>query len=87
MAFGPMSAAMLNKYSFGEVCNPLLALYPNPSETCFEMRIDESLGYTFTIAAVGVFLLTGFDGSPTHKYMHKKLYPDDRPPPTCGRFY
>ena len=45
------------------------------------------VGYYFTIAAVVVFLLTGFDGSPTHKFMHKKLYPEDRPPPTCGRYY
>ena len=38
-------------------------------------------------AAVVVFLLSGFDGSPTHKYLHRLLHPGDEPPPywpRCG---
>ena len=41
-------------------------------------------GYCVTLAAVGLFLLSGFDGSPTHRYIHRRLYPDDTPPPNCG---
>ena len=66
-AFGPMSATMVNRDSVPEVCVPLLARYPNESGTCFKMDIIAAPGYFFTIVAVFIFLLTGFDGSPTHK--------------------
>uniref|UniRef100_A0A7S0P3N4 Uncharacterized protein n=1 Tax=Calcidiscus leptoporus TaxID=127549 RepID=A0A7S0P3N4_9EUKA len=84
VAFGPMSSTMLNRDSAPEVCIPLLARYPNGSDMCFKMDIVAAPGYFFTIVAVAIFLLSGFDGSPTHKYLHRKLYPDDRPPPTCA---
>ena len=34
------------------------------------------------VAAYVAYLLSGVDGSPTHKYLHRSLYPDDATPPT-----
>ena len=34
--------------------------------------------------SVLVYLLTGFDGSITHKALHAQLFPQDAPPPSCG---
>ena len=50
------------------------------------MRIDviPQLGYWFNVAAVVMMMLAGFDGSPTSKHIHRRLYPlDPHPPPTC----
>jgi len=51
--------------------------------TCFQINVVPGTGYKFTIAVVVLFFCCGFDGSPTHKYVHRRLYPGDEPPPTC----
>ena len=50
------------------------------------MRIDvlPATGYWFNVAAVLLLVLSGFDGSPTSKFIHRRLYPHDAdPPPSC----
>ena len=51
--------------------------------TCFQINVVPGTGYKFTVAVVVLFFFCGFDGSPTHKYIHRRLYPGDDPPPTC----
>ena len=43
-------------------------------------------GYFVAVAAVILYLVSGVDGSPTHKYIHNILHPYDTPPPNlcCG---
>ena len=86
-AMGPMTATLLSVSNF-PACKHLNAIYPNPPgephDLCFEISVEPLQGYWLTLAAVAVFLLSGFDGSPTHKYIHRLLEPADTPPPTCA---
>ena len=55
------------------------------TSTC-RFEIDVVIGPGFAVAGVAVFwyMLTGFDGSPTSKFIHRRLYLDDpNPPPNC----
>ena len=83
-AMGPMTANILSVKNF-PLCKSLNHIYPNPpgepSDLCFEIDVVAMEGYWLTVLAVAVFLLSGFDGSPTHKYIHRLLEPEDRPPP------
>ena len=83
-AMGPMTANILSAKNF-PLCKSLNHIYPNPpgepSDLCFEIDVVAMEGYWLTVLAVAVFLLSGFDGSPTHKYIHRLLEPEDRPPP------
>lgn len=65
---------------------------PSPLARCFGVAVEPLFGYYACAANVAFFLLCGFDGSPTHQYIHRRLFPDDpRPPPdlreccACGR--
>ena len=64
-------------------CAPLMRLYNEPA--CFDVDVIPGVGYGFMCASVVVYLLTGFDGSFTHKWVHKGLFPEDRPPPNPPR--
>ena len=81
IAFGPMTASLLSDGNF-PICAQLAELYPD-EPSCFKINVVPSSGYNFTIAVVLIFCVCGFDGSPTHKYVHRKLFPGDNPPPTC----
>ena len=48
---------------------------------CFEMDLQVAYGFYLTVAASLAFYLSGVAGSPTHKYIHRMLYPHDEPPP------
>lgn len=63
------------------VCGPLERLYDEAA--CFVIEILPQSGYAFMCASVCVYLLTGFDGSLTHKAIHRELFPHDEPPPSC----
>ena len=78
MTIDPLTAALFTERGT-PICGPLQTLYRE--DVCFEIVIIPGSGYAFTCAAVAVFLLTGFDGSFTHKFMHRQLFPDDVPPP------
>merc|ERR1712048_909381 len=70
------------------LCKVLKVLFPHPpgglpyAHQCFAVEVNPLLGY-YACAANGIlFLLSGFDGSFTHKYLHWLLHPEDpRPPP------
>jgi len=81
VAFGPMTSSLLKAGNF-PLCGELQKLYPQ-EDTCFQINVVPGTGYKFTIAVVVVFFFCGFDGSPTHKYVHRRLFPGDNPPPTC----
>lgn len=60
--------------------------YGNRNERCFRIDAVPMAGYWFNAAAVGLQVLSGFDGSPTAKFLHRRLFPHDAdPPPTCLR--
>ena len=80
---GPLTSTLFTP-RVTHICGPLDEQYDQSS--CFAIRVQPGAGYVATCAAVVVFLLTGFDGSPTHKALHCELHPEgDEPPPTCGR--
>ena len=83
-AFGPMSEALLSPETF-PLCVTLEAIYPATGQTCMRIDVLPDTGYWFDVAAVVMMLLSGFDGSPTSKFIHRRLYPqDDDPPPSCN---
>ena len=83
-AMGPLTANILSDKNF-PLCKKLNLIYPNPSDEppdlCFEIAVSPLQGYWLTVAAVAIFLVSGFDGSPTHKFVHRLLEPEDTPPP------
>lgn len=83
ITIGPLTSTLFTP-RVTPACGTFDKLYNQPS--CFQIKIVPGTGYVATCVAVGVFLLTGFDGSPTHKWMHRQLFPaDTRPPPQCCR--
>ncbi len=51
---------------------------------CLVVNVVIGIGYWFNVAAFVLMLLSGFDGSPTAKYIHRRIFPfDQRPPPSC----
>ena len=51
--------------------------------TRLPVDVIPTIGYWFNWAAVVLTLFSGFDGSPTSKFIHRRLYPHDQnPPPT-----
>lgn len=81
VAFGPVSSNLLKPRNF-PWCDELMKVYPQET-SCFQINVVPGTGYKFTIAVVVLFFFCGFDGSPTHKHIHRRLYPYDDPPPTC----
>ena len=82
MAFGPMSEILLNDQTFAP-CGMLDHIY-GTGEICMRIDVIPTTGYWFNVAAVAIYLLSGFDGSPTSKFIHRRLFPlDPEPPPGC----
>ena len=90
-SFGPMSQSLVNRNNL-PLCDTLAALYPHVKKNavgdplCFSIEVNVDVGYWLAAAAVFVYLLSGFDGSPTHKFVHREIEPDDRAPPEWGRY-
>lgn len=93
----PMTSSLFTDFNT-PICKQINQAFPNPPGTdppnlCFTITVVPSAGYWVVAAAVGLFLVSGFDGSPTHKFIHRRLYPGDEPPPNlaactavcCGR--
>lgn len=80
LAFGPMTNAVLSPANF-KPCGELQTLYDTTS--CLQIGVNAAEGYYLTIAAYLLYLISGVDGSPTHKFLHRSLYQDDNTPPTC----
>ena len=82
VAFGPMSQALLNAQTL-PLCATLDHIY-GTGDVCMRIDVYPCDGYWFNVAAVGMMLLAGFDGSPTSKFIHRRLFPHDvDPPPSC----
>lgn len=82
MSFGPMSQVLLDAQTF-PLCGPLNKEFG--TEYCFRIDVNPQTGYWFNCGTIILMFLSGFDGSPTHKYIHRRLYPaDPNPPPTMG---
>jgi len=82
MSFGPMSQVLLDAQTF-PLCASLNAEYH--TEFCFRIDVNPKTGYWFNVVTIALMAYSGFDGSATHKYIHRKLYPTDlNPPPTFG---
>ena len=80
LAFGPMTNQLLTPITFPP-CGILMKRYPESGTSCFELDVNPEIGYWITAAAWGVYLLSGCDGSPTHKYLHSLAFPGDYTPP------
>lgn len=74
LTFGPTSRHLLTPRSFSP-CVALNAQFETP--TCLEIEVSamRSAGFWLMGVAVAFYLLTGFDGSPTHRFVHAQLYP------------
>ena len=82
ITIGPLTKTLFTE-RLTPPCKPLDALYHE--DICFQIAVLPDVGYYFLIASVCVYLLVGFDGSPTHKYVHRQLFPNDEPPPQLPR--
>ena len=79
--FGPLTAGILTPSNF-PLCVPLQTLFGE--DHCFAFEARPIRGYYWTFVAVGMHILSGFDGSPSHKFVHRRLFPDEpSPPPHC----
>ena len=79
IAFGPMSEVLLNDQSV-HFCKLIEDIY-STGHRCLRIDVIPEVGYWFNVAAVALYLLSGFDGSPTSKFIHRRLYPHDQHPP------
>ena len=82
-AFGPISEILLDPITFPP-CGQLNAQYN--TDICLRINVEARLGYWLNVATIACMAFSGFDGSPTHKYIHRRLFPADaHPPPTWCR--
>ena len=80
---GPGTQGLMNTEVF-PACAGLNERYPE-SGHCFEMDLLVSTGFYLAVAATLAYLVSGMAGSPTYKYVHRHLHPDDlSPPPSWG---
>ena len=67
---------------------PLCAVLTTPGDdTCVSIELTHGPGYLALVAAVLLHLVSGYDGSPTHKFIHRRLHPLDTPPPYCSNTF
>ena len=72
--FGPTSRHLLTPRSFAP-CVALNAQFE--TETCLEVEVSarQAAGYWLMCSTLLLFLLCGFDGAPTHRFLREQLYP------------
>ena len=81
---GPVSKNLLTVKSQPALCVPLAERFGE--ETCLMLSVNLAKGYYVLCAHVALFLYSGFDGSPTHKYCQHELHRSDCPPfPCCSK--
>ena len=79
-----MSKNLLTVKSQPALCVPLAERFGE--ETCLRLSVNLAKGYYVLCVHVALFLYSGFDGSPTHKYCQHELHRSDCPPfPCCSR--
>ena len=61
-------------------CATINALFPADGH-CFQLNLSVSTGFYLTLGATVTFFLSGMAGSPTSKFIHRRLYPEDSHPP------
>jgi hypothetical protein len=81
ITFGPVSKHLLTVHNTPALCEPLMRRFGE--ETCLMISVDLADGYYLLVAHVAMFLITGFDGSATHKYCQHELHRSDCPPFPC----
>jgi len=52
---------------------------------CFQLAAVPLRAYRTLAVSVALFLLSGYDGSLTHRFLHAAAHPHDVPPPSCCR--
>ena len=83
IAFGPMSETLIGEHGV-PLCVTLDRIY-GTSPTCLRIDVIPAVGYWYNVAAIVMMFLSGFDGSPTSKFIHRRLYAhDSQPPPSCS---
>ena len=84
VTFGPVSKNLLTVENSPGLCGPLGERYGQ--ETCLMLDVRLAKGYWIICVHVALFLYSGFDGSPTHKYCQHELHRSDCPPfPCCSK--
>merc|ERR1711988_445537 len=73
ITFGPISESVINVSSV-PFCVPFIQQYGYP--LCFYLAVTFDYGYYVMVAAVVMYCISSFDGSPVHKWMHSQLFPD-----------
>jgi hypothetical protein len=79
ITFGPVTEYLLRPEQV-PLCNVLNHVY-GTGNTCLRVAVEPLAGYWFNVAAVVMMFVSGFDGSPTSKFIHRHLYPHDQQPP------
>mmetsp|Transcript_67522 Transcript_67522/g.178076 ORF Transcript_67522/g.178076 Transcript_67522/m.178076 type:complete len:121 (+) Transcript_67522:1-363(+) len=82
LAFGPLTNHFVNPDSVS-FCRELVTIY-HTGDQCFEINVTPAWGYYVTAIAYVGYLISGVDGSLTHKYLHRSLYPDPETPPNLS---
>jgi len=77
----PLLQQTVSNMSDGMFTPETFALCREPG--CFELRATPLGGYAALAVTVGLFYLSGYEGSVTHRYLHAAAHPNDRPPPDC----
>jgi hypothetical protein len=77
----PLLQQTVSNMSDGMFTPNTFALCREPG--CFELRATPVGGYAALAVTVGLFYISGYEGSLTHRYLHAAAYPVDRPPPDC----
>ena len=77
---GKGTQGLVNTEVLPSACASINALFPTDGH-CFQLDLSVSTGFYLTLAATFTFFLSGMAGSPTNKYLHRCLYPEDPHPP------
>ena len=66
--------------AFSERLVQNVSFCPDP---CVKVLLHPHWGYFMLIPPIIVFLLSGFDGSPTHAFLAARIYPENAPHRAC----
>lgn len=66
--------------AFSERLVQNVSFCPDP---CVKVLLHPHWGYFMLIPPIIVFLLSGFDGSPTHAFLYARIYPENAPHRAC----
>lgn len=76
-----MAGGMLSPATFS-ACARTNALHGGGP--CLSVETLPAAGYYWMVLSVALFLASGFDGSPTHRFLHAQHRPDDADAPSLG---